>query len=232
VLEGMVVILRTQGGFSSRLRAIVSGILWAEDLDRKIVIYWPVEPANMPYSLGEILDIESIPRLCCTHAGYISKAHDVQSVEDMYSTIQVLGSESKEIRIKSYSSFHPEVRCRRGEAILRQLQILPKVLKLARETWTGMGGKSSLVGVHFPKIDVFNRIVSEFDKHMTLSEIIRRMRSEKETTRFCFVSDDSEAIVQIQKEFPGRVIIPKNHLDSTDIINWILLQKCCRILSA
>ncbi len=221
MLEGMVVILRTQGGFSSRMRAIVSGILWAEDLDRKIVIYWPVEPGTMPYSIGEILDIESIPRLCCVHCGYLSKTHDVQSVEDMYSTIQVLGSEAKEIRIKSYSSFHPEAGGRRGEVVLRQLQSLPRFLKLARETWTAIGGKSSLVGVHFRKID----------KPVTLSEILRKMRSEKETVRFCLITDDSEAALQVQAQFPGRVIVPKYHSESNDILNWLLLQNCSRILS-
>jgi hypothetical protein len=235
----MVVILRVQGGFCNRLRAIVSGVLWAEDLNRKLVIYWPVEPGHMPCALADILVPESIPRLCCVHSGYITKAHAVQSPEDMITMLKVFGPSAEEIRIESYSSFHPDANKTRGQIVLQNIQIQADIMKIANETWAAVDGKSSMVGVHFRGTDFANRKLRDGRMASTLADLIGLMKEEKETTHFCLTTDDSGAGKLIQKEFPGRVVMPTDvkgrklpNQQIMGVVDWLLLQKCCKILGS
>jgi hypothetical protein len=101
-----MLILRVQGGFCNRLRAIVSAALWAEDLGTGLVIYWPEEPGHMACRIDEILVPRTIPGIVKFHTGYIRNARQVLSHEEMESVLQVQRlMPSSEIRIESYSIF-------------------------------------------------------------------------------------------------------------------------------
>ena len=117
----MALAIRTQGGFCNRLRAIVCGVLWAEDLGLDLEIYWPQEIGHMVCAIEEILDISTIPRLTLTRASYLKSAHQVLNASDMLTVLQVGG----DLRIQSYSIFHDEFLKERGLAILRGIQVMP-----------------------------------------------------------------------------------------------------------
>jgi hypothetical protein len=227
-------ILRTQGGFANRLRAIVSAILWAEDLDRKLVIYWPVEAGHMPCSLEELLVPSSIPSLCCVHAGYISHAHQVLGAEDMNTMIQMCG-ESDEIRIESYSEFHPEVRSKRGILLLRNIRVQPSIENQAEKIWGESGAKSSTTAIHFRGTDHRKCLAAS-----PLQEFIRRIDSEiKENSqsKYILCTDEVDASKQCKEVFAidtpclikGRRTQEQQILG---VVDWLLLQKCQRILAS
>lgn len=236
----MVLILRVQGGFCNRIRAIVSGVLWAEDLNRKLVVYWPVEPGHMPCSFDQIFLENSVPRLCCVHTGYISKAHAVQSKEDMETVLQVFGHEAEEIRIESYSHFHPDALGLRGNVILRSLEVKRHILESARDLWESVDGKSSMIGVHFRGTDFRNRILRDGTSASRLEEILDLMRVQPLTTQFLLVTDEPEAAVLIQTTFPGRVLDSGTSLKGRTtsnqqldgVLDWLLLQNCSKILAS
>ena len=115
-----VLMIRLKGGLCNRVLALISGILWAEDLDRRLAIYWPVAE-NMPHNLQEFLDPDSIPKVCCVHNGYLTNAHSVKNQMEMETILQIFG-DSEEIRIESYSQFHPDTRGVRGVTIMNSIK--------------------------------------------------------------------------------------------------------------
>jgi len=115
-----VLMIRLKGGLCNRVLALISGILWAEDLDRRLAIYWPVAE-NMPHSIEKFLNPDSIQKVCCVHNGYLTNAHSVNNKMEMETVLQIFGN-SEEIRIESYSQFHPDARGVRGIAILNSIK--------------------------------------------------------------------------------------------------------------
>ena len=114
----MNICLRTQGDFSQRLRAIVSAVLWAEDLNLDLEIYWAITPGYIAYNFDKLFIKNSIPRLSHVHNGYLSKAHQVLSEDDM----KIVVAMGDKIRIQSYSDFHPESTGSRGIAVLNKIR--------------------------------------------------------------------------------------------------------------
>jgi hypothetical protein len=224
-------ILRTQGGFANRLRAIVSAAMWAEDLGRKLVIYWPVEPGHMPCPLEELLVPSSIPGLCCFHNGYISKGHQVLNETDMKAMIKVYGS-ADEIRIESYSEFHPECRSVRGIALLRGIRIQPRIEEQADKLWKESKAQSSWTAIHFRGTDHKKCLAAS-----PLEAFIGRVGEEKENTKYILCTDEY-SVAEIFKntysiETPV-LVRGRRHPEQQilGVIDWLLLQKCQRILAS
>jgi hypothetical protein len=224
--------LRTQGGFANRLRAIVSAVLWAEDLGRKLAIYWPVEPGHMPCALEELLVPSSIPGLCCIHAGYLPKAHQVLNESDMRAMIQLYGT-ADEIRIESYAEFHPEVRNQRGLLMLRSLRIQPKIEEQADTLWKEARGKSSWTAIHFRGTDHRKCLAAS-----PLEAFLGRIATEEGgAARYILCTDEYEVARQFKAAYgidTPVVVRGRRHPEQQilGVIDWLLLQKCQRILAS
>lgn len=218
--------LRTQGGFCNRLRAIVSGILWAEDLEQKIAIYWPVELGVMPCRFADFFEKASVPELCCVHDAYLSKAHSVQSLEDMKAVLSVFGT-SDEIRIESYSSFHPEAMSERGLRVLRQLRIQRSLEDRADLVWKELGGRSNWIGLHFRGTDGMTVGLEPF------VQLVQKQKyqhfflvSDEQSVKGGFYGSMMSDRVHSIKCHQGR-LTPEQQFDA--IIEWLLLQKTQKI---
>jgi len=226
-------ILRTQGGFCNRLRAIVSAVLWAEDLGRELAIYWPIEPGHLPCALEDLLVAESIPRLCCVHAGYLTRARQILSVDDMNMVVRMFGDDD-EIRIESYAEFHPEVDEVRGRILLRQIRILPELELQADALWKKMGGASDWLAVHFRGTDhrkcLAQSPVGVFFEHIDMKYknrnilLITDENSVKEMFR-----DRYWAFVTVADLPLGRRTMEEQR---AGVVEWLLLQKCGMILGS
>jgi hypothetical protein len=227
-------ILRTQGGFANRLRAIVSAALWAEDLGRKLVIYWPVESGHMPCALEDLLVPSSIPGLCCIHNGYISKGHQVLNEDQMRAMIQLYGH-TDEIRIESYAEFHPEAQGVRGVLMLRGIRIQPRIEEQADALWKELGGQSFWRAIHFRGTD--------HKKCLAVSPVeafIERVGVELEedpTCRYVLCSDEHHVAKLFEEKFgiQSPVCVRGRRLPEQQIlgvVDWLLLQKCHRILGS
>lgn len=223
-------VLRTQGGFCNRLRAIVSSVLWAEDLDRKLAIYWPVEIGHLPCSIEEVLEMSSIPRCYIIKNSYLSEAIEVQSTDDFISKINWRGNDG--IFVQSYSAFHSETYSERGITVLKNLRFNKHLENQADARWNSLNGKSSWTGIHFRGTDHKNCLlaspVSSFLKYL----------AENPDENFYLASDETSVKKQFIQQFSrcftftfrqGRI----NPDEQTDgIVEWLLLQKCSKIVAS
>ena len=233
-----MLVLRVQGGFCNRLRAIVSAALWAEDLGEGLVIYWPEEPGHMACRIDEILVPRTIPGLVNFHAGYIRNARQVLSHADMESVLDVqrlLGlaspgprmQEPGEIRIESYSIFHNEFHSR-GINILRRIQIHPSIQKSAE------GVKEGLIGLHIRRTDHVKCMeaspLAAFEKYL----------DEADRGNFYLATDDVDVKAAFKekytKHFIASPVVKLGRLSKEQqihgIIDWLLLQKCTKIVAS
>ena len=212
--------LRTQGGFCNRFRAIVSAVLWAEDLDRNLAIYWPIEMGHMPCGLGDLLVPESIPRLSSVHNGYLSKAHQVLSSEDMKTVVEVFD----EIRIESYSEFHPDLRHERGLKILRNIRIQPDLEAAAAAEWVKLGAPVGILGVHFRGTDHRKCLAKS-----PLASFVKTVGD-----KHIFLVTDEPGVKRVFNALTVNLPLGRRTPEEQKcgVIEWLLLQKCGSILGS
>lgn len=230
-------ILRAQGGFANRLRAIVSAVMWAEDLGRKLVIYWPVEPGHMPCALDELLLPTSIPGLCCFHSGYMGNSHHVTHEDDMLSILQVFGYQD-EVRIHSYSNFHKDFTRPRGIALLRQIRIRHELEEMAESMWKQLKGGSNWFGIHFRGTDHAKCL--EKSPIQIFTKYIAREIEKNPWRKFLLCSDETDAHRYLISTFgENHIQMPvlvhsRQHKEGQALaaIDWLLLQKCERVLGS
>lgn len=227
--------LRTQGGFCNRIRAIVSAVLWAEDTGRKLAIYWPVEVGHMPCRLDDLLVRSSIPHLCCVHDGYLTKAHAVQTVEEMESVWRLFGG-SDEIRVESYSAFHPECKRERGLAILRGLRFSADLEKEAEKRWRDMEGSSAWTAIHFRGTDHRKCLAAS-----PLSAFFKVLEGEDAESQKYYLATDEDSVKEAfgQSQWKERIAwsdLPQGRRteeqQKAGVVEWLLLQKCSRIFAS
>jgi len=223
-----MLVIRVQGGFCNRLRAIVSAALWAEDLGTGLVIYWPEEPGHMACRIDEILVPRTIPGIVKFHTGYIRNARQVLSHEEMESVLQVQRlMPSSEIRIESYSIFHNDFHSR-GIKILRRIQIHPSIQKMTE------GVKDGLVGIHIRRTDHVKCIEASplalFEDYLEKAD----------RGNFYLATDDAEVKAAFKEKFTKHFIaspvVKLGRLSKEQqihgIIDWLLLQKCTKIVAS
>lgn len=231
--------IRTQGGFCNRLRAIVCASLWAEELEKSFEIYWPEEKGHMACRIEEILDVKSIPRLTNTKAEFLKGSKQILNSSDMKTMIGLCGDD--QIRIQSYSIFHDEFAKATPKAVklLQSIKILPF---LESESEADADAESykippKCIGIHIRRTDHTNCIkaspLSAFERKIT--ELL-----EKDPTLVFFLStDDMEVKRNFQAMFGPSILSPIQSLGRFTkeqqlygIIDWLLLQKCSKILAS
>ena len=231
------VILRCQGGFCNRFRAIVSAVLWAEDLGASLVIYWPVERGHMPAALDRLIDPASIGRLTEVHNGYI-RAKQVLSVEDMVASIQ---ASTEEVVIQSYSMFHEDLvkRTARGLDALRKIRPVSSLTYMANKAMP----YGDLIGLHIRRTDHEKCIeaspIEAFEN--LVSKVLSSMSdlSEMRGTRFLLATDDESVKERFSALFGDAVVSPVVTLgrmteseQEMGVVDWLLLQGCSRIYAS
>jgi hypothetical protein len=223
------IVLRCQGGFSNRFRAIVSAVLWAEDLGARLEIYWPVEKGHMPAPLDRLIDRQTITGLTYVHNGYV-RAKQVLSVEDMKASIQ---ASVHEVVIQSYSIFHDDLLhlTERGLAALRKIQILPSLTHLAHE----IAPVDKCIGLHIRRTDHVKCI--EASPLEAFEQIVSEMRGSK--GRFLLATDDAAVKQRFHDLFGDAIVSPVVTLgrmtesqQEMGVVDWLLLQGCSTIYAS
>jgi len=225
--------IRTQGGFCNRLRAIVCASLWAEELEKSFEIYWPEEKGHMACRIEEILDVKSIPRLTNTKAEFLKGSKQILNSSDMKTMIGLCGDD--EIRIQSYSIFHDEFARATPKAVklLQSIKILP-FLEASVESYKI---PPNCIGIHIRRTDHTNCIkaspLSAFERK--ISELLEK----DPTLVFLLSTYDMEVKRNFQTMFGQSILSPVQTLGRFTkeqqlygIIDWLLLQKCSKILAS
>lgn len=233
------IVLRCQGGFCNRFRAIASAVLWAEDLDASLMIYWPVEKGHMPAPLDRLIDPESIGRLTEFRNGYI-RAKQVLSVEDMKASIE---ASSDEVLIQSYSMFHDDLinLTERGLAMLRKIQIVPSLANMASKAMPA----GELIGLHIRRTDHIKCIAASpleaFEKVVSkvLSSITNLSQLRYSKGRFLLATDDAAVKEHFSYLYGDAIVSPVVTLgrmtesqQEMGVVDWLLLQGCQKIYAS
>jgi hypothetical protein len=234
------IILRTQGGFCNRFRAIASAVLWAEDLDTRLEIFWPVEKGHMPAPLEHLIVPASINRLTYVRNGYV-RAKQVLSVEDMKASIQ---TSSYEIIIQSYSIFHEDLLnlTERGLAMLRKIQVVSSLRNMAnqrlQDAMPHIGGE--LIGLHIRRTDHVKCIAASPIE--AFEEVVSKVMAswpEGFKGRFLLATDDAAVKEQFSRVFGDVIVSPVVTLgrmtetqQEMGVVDWLLLQGCQKIYAS
>jgi hypothetical protein len=228
------IVLRCQGGFCNRFRAIASAVLWAEDIDARLEIYWPVEKGHMPAPLEHLIVPASIGRLTYVRNGYI-RAKQVLSVEDMKASIQ---ASSYEIIIQSYSMFHDDLinLTERGLAMLRKIQIVPSLANMAIKAMPA----GELIGLHIRRTDHVKCIAAS--PLEAFEEIVSKVVASGQggfKGRFLLATDDSAVKERFHDLFGDAIVSPVVTLgrmtesqQEMGVVDWLLLQGCTKIYAS
>ena len=228
------IVLRCQCGFCNRIRAIVSAVLWAEDLDARLEIYWPVEKGHMPAPLEHLIVPASIDRLTYVHNGYI-RAKQVLSVEDMVASIQ---ASSDHVVIQSYSMFHDDLinRTERGLAALRKIQIVPSLTNMAQKAMPS----GELIGLHIRRTDHVKCIAAS--PVQAFEEIVSKVMAswpQAYAGRFLLATDDAAVKERFRDLFGDAIVSPVVTLgrmtesqQEMGVVDWLLLQGCQKIYAS
>lgn len=226
--------LRVQGGFCNRLRAIVSAVLWAEDINASLEIHWPVEVGHMPCRLEEILDVRTIPRFSSGHAGYLRNARQIMNHADMKMTVDLVEKHiGNEIRIESYSEFHQELVARTDRAlkVLRGIALVPSLdsirpMKAIRP-----------IGIHVRRTDHVKCIeaspLTSFEKAIELELLLNPGAT------FYLATDEVAVKMRLANLFGKSIESPTHFLgrktileQQNGIVDWNMLQQCSKILAS
>jgi hypothetical protein len=232
------IVLRCQGGFCNRFRAIASAVLWAEDLDARLEIYWPVEKGHMPAQLDHLIDPASIDRLTYIRNGYI-RAKQVLSVEDMIASIQ---TSDHEVIIQSYSMFHDDLLklTDRGLAVLRKIKVVPSITFIAHKAMPSLG--EGLIGLHIRRTDHVKCIAAS--PLQAFEELVSKALSDHEgkggyTGRFLLATDDAAVKERFRDLFGEAIVSPVVALgrmtesqQEMGVVDWLLLQGCQKIYAS
>lgn len=225
------IILRCQGGFCNRLRAIVSAVLWAEDIGAILEIYWPVEIGHMPCPLEQLIDSTSIDHLTQVHNGYI-RAKQVLGEGDMRASIS---TSHDDIIIQSYSIFHRdlEVRSERGLAALRKIRILSYLNEFA----DGETPEGNYIGLHIRQTDHVKCI--EASPLSAFEAFVSKVLSEDPSAKFLLSTDDNVVKRRFSEQFGSAIVSPIRTLgrmtgeqQQLGVVDWLLLQKCSKIYAS
>lgn len=228
------IVLRMQGGFCNRLRAIVSGVLWAEDLKCSLQIYWPVEPGHMACAFEEIIEPSSIPYLTLYRPAYLVNARQVLCPEDMKLVVEKFCTEN-EVRIQSYSEFHSELRKERGLTVLRNIRFATELYREAELQWRIIEGSSDRIGVHFRGTDHVKCL-----RASPISSFFTFFDSLHGSPPLVLVTDEQSVKEEFLSRY-GRIVVGITNLElgrrtsrqqKAGVVEWLLLQKCGSIVGS
>ncbi len=183
--------LQVCGGFGNRLRALVSGICWAEDLNRTLHIYWWQFDRACMAPMEKLLDLSSIPSWVQIHPGFLEQPIECLQPSEFIEA----GYPSY---IKSYGQFHNSD----PERWLRHLRALRPSRLIAQRV--ALIPRLDTLGIHIRRGDNL-RATEESPLSAYIEEIWKHHR---ETKNFVVSTDCSEARHLFQLLFPERSMFP------------------------
>lgn len=219
--------LQVCAGFANRLRALVSGICFAEEVNMPLVIHWfPLSP-ECRCPLEALLDLESLPKFVKVVREDLFGAKEVLSYEDLRYTIDQWDLQSDFV-IKSHGKFY----CQNPERWLHYLRTIKPsrfIRNQLEKRFASLHWPSS-VGVHIRRGDHKKSIL-----HSPTELFIDRLRQEGAV--FFVVATDSSAVkTELSVAFPGTCIFPSQELSrSTEKgmieagVDFFALASCPRI---
>jgi hypothetical protein len=229
------IFLQVHGGLCNRLRSLVSGICWAEDLSCRLVVSWPYDNQVTYCRFEDLLDPGSLPSYVTVIPCQLGAVTACRSESEMGSRVASASRNGdSSLRLLSSDQFH-ESDQERWVGHLRALRPTREILARVSDVLEPAPG---------PRIGVLVRrhgheVTTE---ESPLSEFLQPMRKEDPHTVFVVASDDDDAQACLENEFPGRCLFPARFRErdfhrsregmKEVLVNFICLARCPRILAA
>ncbi len=220
--------LQVVAGLANRLRAMISGICFAEDLGIKCILHWSAD-----YACGSrfesLFDPMSLPDfVSVTHLPLI-KPYECLSTEDMEHVTKVWDRQTP-LLLKSYGHFHRSD-MPRWIKYLRKLQPTEEINKEV-EARLPPFDQSRFLGIHIRRGDNVKSIEAS-----PLQAFLKRM--DENDSFFVVATDDAWIREQLKLRFPGRVWFPARTLERHSeegmkeaVIDFFCLTRCSSILGS
>lgn len=215
-------------GLGNRLKALVSGMCAAEDLNKDLRAIW-TSNADCGAKFSELFDLSGgpLPARVFVHdalqAGYTQHAVDTDAQWDSVKGLSTV------IYTKSGSRFHT-TNDARFVAHLRGLKA-KAALAAAVTTALATAAAAKVVGVHLRR--------AEYTATAPTSAFVTAMNAFDASTKFFVASDSDADRVALEAAFPGRIItVAKTLLRTTAqgmtdaLKDFVGLSKCSEILGS
>jgi hypothetical protein len=193
--------LQVCAGFANRVRALISGICLAEDLEIPLVIHWfPMSPECV-CRFGAVLDPESLSKTCKVVPEDIYQALEVQSRET-WDLIKKRWDHTSDLYLKSYGKFYTNAK---WDSYLRALKPTRQVKELLDRRCASVPWETA-IGVHIRRGDNKKSIEGS-----PLESFLQKMRENKEVF-YVIATDDQKVRETLLLEFGDRCCFPANVL--------------------
>ena len=223
-----VLTIEVLAGMANRLRALVSAICLAEDLDRNLHVIWSANDPACMARFESLWERSSLPRWVTEDMGpLLEPGVMVLSPSDMEEYVK--RGDTRPIR--SYGHFH-QTDAPRWLTYLRKLQ--PTIHLAPQLNTPFFSDPVAIVGVHIRRGDHMKA-----RKESPLEAFLVAMHAEPPTTKFFLATDDATERRAIEAEFPGRVWSPATTLSRMTqkgmqdaVVDFIGLSRCSKILGS
>lgn len=185
--------LEVCSGLCNRLRALVSGICLTEDLNCKLLVYWPSSKPESGAAFSDLYEAGCLP-------GWVH-------VEDRIIPVKKVRCDTKEqaqraflnkLPIQSNAHFH-KTDTKRFSRHIRNLQPIKKILTRVHENLQSLPMNFTPIGVHVRRTDNKKSI-----QESPLSGFIKAMRQMQEG--YFYLATDSDLVAsELMRRFPGRI---------------------------
>ena len=224
------VVLQAQMGLGRRLKAMVSGMCAASDLNKDVRVVWTCT-SECGTKFSDLFDVKALPSRVYVHdslpVGYVQHPCDTQAQWDGLKGMSTL------IYLKSENRFHTTEDAK-FVSFLKSLKPLPLITDAVTATLSAAGPMGTLVGVHLRRTDHAISI-----QNSPNASFITLMTAYPVTTKF-FVASDSDADRKaLETQFPGRIVTIAKNLtrNSTQgmqdaIKDFVALSRCSEVLGS
>jgi hypothetical protein len=223
--------LQVVAGLANRIRAMVSGMTLASDLNIQLKVYWfPYHPAAVCH-FDSIFDKTTLPSWMSISAMDLGIGPDTLSENDTYEMLRNWDKTS-DLYIKSYGVFY-RPNMFRWLAHLRSLRAAPRIQQELEDRTSALDFKKT-VGVHVRRGDNTKAIEAS-----PLDLFLKEASQYPADTKFLVATDDLVVKASFQSQFPDRCIFPAKRLVRTSeegmreaAIDFFALAKTSKILGS
>lgn len=224
--QEMGITLEVLAGMGNRIRALVSAICLAEDLEENLHVIWPANDPACMIRFDDLFEKNNLPKWLQIDMGPLEgKSVQIDTEEDFQTWLM----SSPRLPIKSYKPFYKN-ETEQWLKVLRSFKPNPIIVEQVSHSFL----QETCVGVHIRRGD--HQKAKTFSP---LDAFLEKMREESETTKFIVATDSAAVKRDLQAIFGQRLWFPATSLTrmtrtgmQSALLDFLALSRCSKILGS